>query len=385
MLLTMVGYTAEMLLATGGIRSLDPHFLGECTAVAGIIGPEDLTIHPGTGIAYVSAYDRRADARGIPIRGGIYAYRPGTGALVELTRDLPGDFRPHGIGLWVNPARAAWLAQTPGRRRGAEPRDSLFVVNHAQRRHRVDIFDITDDRLLLRGSVEHPLLVSPSDVLAVGPSAFYATNDTGTRVGNLSWYLENFGRYPFSNVVYYDGSGMREVASHIAKASGINWSTDRKQVYVAALMGGRIHVYDRSPETGDLTKRMHLELGTNPDSIEIDTDGSLIIGAHPELSRLILHVVFGPELEQLAAARAPTLPDLYSGAPSQVLRVRLLENNQFLLHELYLDTGEQLAASTVASRQRERLLIGSLTDSHLLDCRLDPYPTFDLRGALNPT
>ena len=40
----------------------------------GPVGPEDITIHPRTGVAYVSATDRRAMAADTPVPGAIYAY-----------------------------------------------------------------------------------------------------------------------------------------------------------------------------------------------------------------------------------------------------------------------------------------------------------------------
>ena len=63
-LLLAAAWVGRTLWLAGVFRTLEPHFAGHCTEVAGIPGPEDLTIHPRTGVAYVSACDRFALERG---------------------------------------------------------------------------------------------------------------------------------------------------------------------------------------------------------------------------------------------------------------------------------------------------------------------------------
>jgi arylesterase / paraoxonase len=364
--LAAVFYLLEAAWATGELRPFDPHFLGECSSIEGLAGAEDLAIHPRTGIAYVSAYDRAADARGHPVRGAIYAYVPGSGKPPrELTKDLPASFRPHGVSLWINP-------QKPGR----GVRDSLFVVNHAGGEHSVEIFDIEPERLVLRRTVRDPSFVSPSDLLAIASESFYVTNDSGTEPGEWSWWFENVLRFPFSNVVYYDGKHAFEIANRIAKANGIAMSPDRSTLYVAALMGGVIHVYDRDEETGVAVERTRIKVRTSPDSIEVDRGGNLWIGAHPRLLTLIRHLIFGAE----PASKGPgagVLWDPAARAPSQVLRIKPQAGGQYELNEIYANDGGELMASSVAMVTQDRLLIGSLTDSHILDCKLRPHPTLD--------
>ena len=31
----------------GQFKTIEPHFSGKCKAVGGVVGPEDITIHPG--------------------------------------------------------------------------------------------------------------------------------------------------------------------------------------------------------------------------------------------------------------------------------------------------------------------------------------------------
>ncbi len=60
------GWFVHLLWSAGQFKTLEPHFDAECTPVAGVSGPEGITIHPDTGIAYISATDRRAVIQGNP-------------------------------------------------------------------------------------------------------------------------------------------------------------------------------------------------------------------------------------------------------------------------------------------------------------------------------
>src|SRR6185295_18864714 len=64
----------RVLWLAGTFRRIQPHFAGECHLVGGMVGPEDITIHPRTGVAYISAMDRRAIQAGKAVPGGIWAY-----------------------------------------------------------------------------------------------------------------------------------------------------------------------------------------------------------------------------------------------------------------------------------------------------------------------
>ena len=97
--LLAVGFFLQLLHAAGQFKTLEPHFSGSCTSVAGILGAEDITIHPRTRVAYISAADRRSMLAGGTGRGAIYAYdlKRESPQLQNLTPDADEDFHPHGI------------------------------------------------------------------------------------------------------------------------------------------------------------------------------------------------------------------------------------------------------------------------------------------------
>jgi len=164
------GFLLKTFYDAGEFSKIQSHFIGNCEAVEGVLSSEDITIHPRTGVAFISSDDRRQPPEGQNARrGAILAYNLAAQdpQLVDLTREFDGEFRPHGIGLLL----------------GEEGNDRLFVVNHRSDGHFVEIFEYMGDRLVHLESVSGDQMHSPNDVIPVGPRAFYVTNDHGSAEG----------------------------------------------------------------------------------------------------------------------------------------------------------------------------------------------------------
>jgi arylesterase/paraoxonase len=99
----IIVWVIDLFWSAGQFKTIESHFAGQCTQISGVIGAEDITIHPKTGVAYISACDRRAVNQGQPGKGAIYGYdlNADTPNLVNLTPDADDDFQPHGISLYV--------------------------------------------------------------------------------------------------------------------------------------------------------------------------------------------------------------------------------------------------------------------------------------------
>jgi len=161
-LLGIIAWVLNLLWTAGQFKTIEPHFACECSEVTGLSGAEDITIHPKTGIAYISACDRRSASVGKTVPGAIFSYEPGTAEpkLLNLTPDAGNDFQPHGISLYTG-----------------DGGDVLFVINHGEGKHKVEVFDLKEGRLIHRKSISGPMLVSPNDLTAVGPDQVYVNND----------------------------------------------------------------------------------------------------------------------------------------------------------------------------------------------------------------
>jgi arylesterase/paraoxonase len=331
------GWFVHLLWSTGQFKALEPHYAGECTPITGVVGPEDITIHPETGVAYISASDWRAAVQGQPANGAIYAYDLNAQApqLLHLLPGASADFHPHGISLYV----------------GESGQDSLFVVNHEEGRHRIEIYDLRAGQLVHRKTITDSMLISPNDIVAVGPDKFYVSNDHRYNAG-LMQVLEDYLQLKLSNVIYYDGSRFWEVASGIGYANGINVSADGKILYLCAVSEGALHIYHRNIASGKLILREKLDLATGVDNIEIDSRGGLWIGAHPQLLKFVQH------------ARDPA-----KLSPSQILHLRPKAGGGYDIKEVYLNLGEEISASSVAAVYKNRMLVGAVFDPKFLDCK----------------
>ena len=332
------GLLLQVLHATGHLKRLEPHFAGACTPITGLVGAEDITVHPGTGVAYISATDRRAVGAGEPGRGAIYAYdlKAASPRLRNLTPTADADFRPHGISLY----------------RGDDGREVLYAINHAGNRHGIEIYDLVDVKLAHRATLSDPLLLAPNDLLAVGHDRLYVTNDHANPAG-LGRALEEYLGLALSTVVYYDGERFAEAASDIPYANGINVSPDGATLYVASTTGGSVFVFGIDAASGALEERGEIEVGSGVDNIEIDAAGDLWIGAHPKLLSFVQHAADASQL-----------------SPSQVIRVRAPDSADPVVEEVFLSLGGDLSGASVGAVYRDRLLIGAALDDHILDCRI---------------
>jgi arylesterase/paraoxonase len=332
------GWLLHLMWSAGEFTTIEPHFNGTCRQIPGVAGAEDITIHQATGIAYISACDRRAVEEGRSGNGALYAYdlnQPHPQPVL-LTNGPEKDFQPHGLSLYVDDSG----------------RISLFVVNHGNGRHAVEIFDFLPDRLQHRRTVTGDLLLSPNDLVAVGPEQFYVTNDHGWHTP-LKKTVENYLKLRLSSVLYFDGSTFSEAAGGLGYANGINISPAGNRLYVAATTEKTLYRYDRDPRSNALGARHALFLDSGPDNIEIDDDGTLWVAAHPQLLHFVFHAG-NPEKR----------------SPSQVFRIVDEPEGAIRIEEVYLDSGEQLSASAVGTAWRNRLLIGPVFDPCFLDCEM---------------
>jgi arylesterase / paraoxonase len=350
LILVVAGYAAYIYVRAGQLKSIEPHFAGTCRRVPGAVGAEDITIHPGSGIAYIASDDRRATVAGRPVPGALFAYDLSDPLAVprNLTPSPDAGFHPHGIGLWAE--------------RGG--RTLLFVVNHPGASlfgdnpvsgppHTIEIFEHrSDGRLVHRRRIASEMLISPNDIAPVGEDRFYVTNDHGSAPG-FEQKLEDYLRLARASVLYFDGERFTEVAGGLRFANGIAVSRDGERVYVATLTSFSVTVFAREATTGALSLDSEIDVDTGPDNIELDPEGGLWIGAHPKLLSFVSHAEDAGKL-----------------SPSQVLHLTPGEQGSFTAKEVFLSRGDDLSGSSVAAWRDGRLLIGSVFEPHFLDCHM---------------
>jgi len=330
------------LQAAGVFLTLEPKVAGLCKAVTGggIVGVEDLTIDPETKLAYLSGYDRRA---GGTKRGAVWAYdlNASDAQPIDLTAAaLPEGFLPHGISIF----------------RGPDGRKTLFVINHANQKHAIEIFDVAGATLTHRRTVTGPELVSPNDIVGVGADAFYVTNDHANTSG-LMRTAEDYLRLPLSSVKFFDGKKFSEALTGLGGSNGINVSADGHSLYVSAASERTVYVYDRDPQTNLLSKRAAVAVPGFADNIEVLGNGDLLLGLHSRILELLAH-----------------MRDASKPSPSHIMQLKPDGKGSFAPETVYYNLGDEISGVSVGASAGKRLLIGAIFESKFLDCTWDGAP-----------
>ena len=334
-----------MVLAVSSVLGvfdpLVPHFAGSCTVVPGPPGPEDIAIDRQAGLAYLSSDDRRAYRHGTDLPGRIYRLdlsKPASAPQALAGTEQISPFHPHGISLF----------------RTDRDQVLLFVVNHTvpgqpRAGHSVEIFAVSEDGLRHLDTIANLLFRSPNDIAAVGPRQFYLTNDQGYLDG-MGMRLERFFGLANSDVVYFDGQVASVVLNELAFANGIQFDARTDRVLITETRADSLRIYRRTSADGSLSFDQAVEVGRGPDNIDIDEQGHIWIATHPNMVKLLAHA---------------SSPQALS--PSRVVR---LESDGTGLEDVYVGSGEELSAASIAAVHNGEMLLGAVFESKLLRCRL---------------
>jgi len=272
--------------------------------------------------------------------GGAPCFRPGETRLGDQWR------------VSVEPGEALQFRRddVSNRRSGASARAGA-TNNNA--RFSVDSFEVTNPKtnpaLVAQGTIESGLLTDPQDIAAVGPGAFYVSNNSAKQ--DFVKWLVSLGVLPGSDVLYFNGMIFRPVADDIYGARGLVLAPDGSHLLVASLTARSLKSFSRDPFSGNLTEADSLTLPAAPEKISLEAQGSVLVAGHANLLTW----------RSFAA-------DATKRAPSQIFRVSVVSGVPQEATQVYGNDGKEIAAASVAASIGKRLLIGSSLDGRLLDC-----------------
>lgn len=361
-------------------------------------GPEDITIDAATGIAYISAFDRRAfiEAKGefeavtIPVvqrdpetlarlsLGGIYSYdlnqmMAGRGPTKmrivgpKDSKDFGANFYPHGISLYAPPS---------GEKR-------LFVINHRwdsaalKVQSDVEVFGIDDSRpdvlRYIRTIPQADASWHLNDLVAVGEDEFYATNNP--RAGNeVSRGLDMLGnaliKLGAGNIVCYTNSAYEVVTGEVPYGNGIALGPDSTTILVATSLSGELLTFTKGHD-GSLTPMRHRtrRLGMMLDNIEWSDRGKseLLIEAHESVGRFAL-------THDWEAVHSPgvILKLEFNQDGSSGLARKLFDGDDYI--GANGDRGEEFGSPSVGALFEDNLIVGSVFGREFLDCHIANRP-----------
>ena len=143
------------------------------------------------------------------------------------------------------------------------------------------------------------------------------------------------------------------VLDRLSFANGIQFAPQTEQIFMTETRANTLRIYRRSRDDGALTFINGIQVGRGPDNIDIDKNGTIWIATHPKAFNLIAH-----------ADRPESL------SPSRVVRLRADGTG---LQEIYVGTGEEFSAASVAAVYNGEMLLGTIFDAKLLRCRLPDW------------
>ncbi len=124
--------------------------------------------------------------------------------------------------------------------------------------------------------VQGGLLVSPTDVAAMAPDRFYLANDHVSTNG-LMRFVESDLLWPYSDVLLFNGRGLRVAVQRVAAAHGLMATPDGRFLYAATYNDRRILGLGIENFTGNLTELGDLALPARLEKITLDARGNLIV------------------------------------------------------------------------------------------------------------
>ncbi len=326
-------FVAHVLISTGFFRSVESKFEGEILKKIPITGAEDITISRTDSFALISATARPSYPPNKQERGEIYLIDLKTSDYQPklLSAGFTKPFAPHGISI-LKTGEKAYL---------------VMVINHTEQGHSIEVFNLNNHQLSYVKSLTDPAMISPNDLFIVDENRFYFTNDHGY-VKGLGRIVEEYTGLGWSNVVYFDGTNYKEVADGIAYANGINADLKRNLLFVASPRKFLVKVYAIKKD-GVLSFVENIPCGTGVDNIEMDQQGHLWIGAHPNLLQ------FG----EYAKGKKKT-------APSEIIEIIYKEKGDYSMEQIYLDDGKDMSGASVAVPFGDLIFAGNVKDDHFL-------------------
>lgn len=337
LLISLVGFVAYTLYSTGFFRSIQPAFEGEILKEIALNGAEDIMISREDSFVLISSTNRQIYPPQEEETGGLYLIdlSKGNDSLIHLTADFDQSFAPHGISC---------IRKDSGYQ--------VMAISHTNAGHAIEVFELYEQELTHLRTMRHPSLVSPNDLVLVAEDEFYVTNDHRYEKG-IGRLAEDYAGWALSTVVYYADGEYRKVADGIAYANGINFDPKRNLMYVASARGFLVNVYSRETD-GSLTFIEDIDCKTGVDNIEFGEDGSLWIGAHPNLLRFNAY----------SKGKAAT-------APSEIIRVRYDQKGSYMVDKIFIGTGERISGCSVAAVFGDLIFVGNVMDKRMLVLRWD--------------
>lgn len=311
----------------------------ECKKIPSGPGPEDmaldLTYRPRL---IISSHDRRNFEK----NGELFSYDIQSGILSPIKRRNEPEgyiFKPHGISLVRSNLNETLLYVVNNESKNAGPGNGIGV------------YKLSGNLALFREYLQDPLIDSPNNLQAMPDGTLYVTNKSSGRV--QAWHI----LFPEkkSTVVFFNGHNWRVAAEGFQFATGI--ARLENKLYVADGKAHEVVIFDIEAN-GELNRAETINTAfDNPDNINFDAKGGLLIAEHFDAFSLVHHA-----------------SNEYHPAPSVIERIQTGNNGMPLKDSskiLYLNSGNEFSAASNAIIYEDQLYLGQVFDWGFLRCKLE--------------
>ncbi|PTM11532.1 MAG: hypothetical protein DA407_01440 [Bacteroidetes bacterium] len=331
-LVLIVVFVANIFISTGYFRTIENQFDGDIVKHIELPGAEDITVSLSDSFAIISSTKRGVYPPTKVEIGGLYFMdlKSNTYNPVHLSSSFTKPFAPHGISMLKTDSTY-----------------KVMVISHILDAHSIEVFRLKNNELTHDKTLSDEAMVKPNDIVMIDNERFYFTNDHGYTKG-IGMLAEDYLGLALSNVIYFDGSTYREVASGISYANGINYDAKRNLLFVASPRKFLVKVYNVLDD-GSLDFVEDIDCGTGVDNIEFDEEGNLWIGSHPNLLTFASY----------AKGKKDT-------SPSEIIKIDYRTKNDYSVETIYLEDGTTMSGSTVAAPFGDLLLAGNVMDNSFL-------------------
>ena len=332
LLLIFLGFIIHIFLSTGFFRTIKNNFEGEIVKTIALSGAEDIMVSLKDSFAIISSTKRSFSKLRDKDTGGLYfmELKSGNFKVTPLTASFNKSFAPHGISMIEK-----------------DNSYKIMAINHSPKGHSIEVFNLNGKKLTFEKSLTDASMISPNDLVIIDDDKFYFTNDHGYTKG-IGKFFEEYGGLAVSNVVYFDGKNYTEVANGIAYANGINFDRKRNLLFVASVREFIIKVYSVNKD-GSLDFIENINCGTGIDNIDIDKEGNLWMGAHPNLLTFAAYAQKKKEI-----------------SPSEIIKINYKGKGDYSVEKIFLDDGNKMSGSSVAVPFGDLIITGNVMDDKFL-------------------
>ncbi|KAG0312430.1 Serum paraoxonase/arylesterase 2, partial [Podila horticola] len=227
----------------------------------------------------------------------------------------------------------------------------IFLINHRRGGSVVEVleYNIGDDFVTHKETVKHELILTPNDIVALGPRSFYVSNDHKYAKGVMR-EIELGLRKAWADVIYHSPEETFVAFPGVASANGMTATPDRSTVYLSACHGGGMHVLKpHADHTLEQEEYIKFDFFVDNPSYDVDTDSVFLAG----------HV---QPLLFTGAMNHPGKPVI---GPSKIVKIskkaEAVAPSSYKVETVLADDGHQISTSTTAAvdRQRNVMLVGT--------------------------